>query len=332
VQKNLDDAQSAAQRARLAADRAKTAAEQANDTVPKQSDSPSIEPSTPEASIPAISTPVTLKPWNTKSYIDKLKKGLKKLGVCTETDIDKTIGEINVTILEMGKYEQGDINKQVFAGDSQVKKTEYNDLLFVFRWTLEVLEASDRIPLDKIQSIWKILTTVSQKDSRPDPVCVGYIEDFFTQIVSASITDSAINTLAGTGPSTNEGNSLGDLNRCTFKYIPLPCMKLTDDPIRLDDLLKEKEFLEMPFYSVVLIFHEQFQVLFDSRINLAKKIPDAKNDSKSESKRAELHFACDKLNTEILKKIETIKLEKLIVISLKIWELNSLCNDSKKSN
>ena len=110
-------------------------------------------------------------------------------------------------------------------------------------------------------------------------------------------------------------------------------MKVTDDPIRLDDLLlKEKEFLEMPFYSVVLIFHEQFEALFDSRIIIAKKIPDAKNDSKSESKRAVKQFPCDKLNTNILKKIENIKLEKLNVISLKIRELNSLCNDSKKSN
>ena len=336
VQKNLDDAQSAAQRARLAADRAKTAAEQANDTVPKQSDSPSIEPSTPEASIPATSTPVPLKLWDTQFYIEELKNGLKKLGTCTETEIVKTIGDIQVTIDEMGKYEQGDINKQVFAGDSQAKKTKYNDLLFVFRWTWEVLENSallERIALDKIQSIWKILTTVSQKDLRPDPECVGYIEDFFKQIVSASITDSAINTPAGTGPSTNEENSLGDLNPCTFKYIPMPCMKVTDDPIRLDDLLlKEKEFLEMPFYSVVLIFHEQFEALFDSRIIIAKKIPDAKNDSKSESKRAVKQFPCDKLNTNILKKIENIKLEKLNVISLKIRELNSLCNDSKKSN
>ena len=336
VQKNLDDAQSAAQRARLAADRAKTAAEQANDTVPKQSDSPSIEPSTPEASIPATSTPVPLKLWDTQFYIEELKNGLKKLGTCTETEIVKTIGDIQVTIDEMGKYEQGDINKQVFAGDSQAKKTKYNDLLFVFRWTWEVLENSallERIALDKIQSIWKILTTVSQKDLRPDPECVGYIEDFFKQIVSASITDSAINTPAGTGPSTNEENSLGDLNPCTFKYIPMTCMKVTDDPIRLDDLLlKEKEFLEMPFYSVVLIFHEQFEALFDSRIIIAKKIPDAKNDSKSESKRAVKQFPCDKLNTNILKKIENIKLEKLNVISLKIRELNSLCNDSKKSN
>ena len=336
VQKNLDDAQSAAQRARLAADRAKAAAEQANDTVRKQSDSPSIEPSTPEASIPATSTPVPLKLWDTQFYIEELKNGLKKLGTCTETEIVKTIGDIQVTIDEMGKYEQGDINKQVFAGDSQAKKTKYNDLLFVFRWTWEVLENSallERIALDKIQSIWKILTTVSQKDLRPDPECVGYIEDFFKQIVSASITDSAINTPAGTGPSTNEENSLGDLNPCTFKYIPMPCMKVTDDPIRLDDLLlKEKEFLEMPFYSVVLIFHEQFEALFDSRIIIAKKIPDAKNDSKSESKRAVKQFPCDKLNTNILKKIENIKLEKLNVISLKIRELNSLCNDSKKSN
>jgi GTPase-associated protein 1, N-terminal domain type 2 len=331
VQKNLDDAQSAAQRARLAADRAKAAAEQANDTVPKQSDSPSIEPSTPEASIPAISTPVPLKPWDTKSYIDKLKKGLEKLGVCTETDIDKTIGDIQVTIDEMGKYEQGDINKQVFAGDSQVKKTEYNDLLFVFRWTLEVLDASDRIPLDKIQSIWKILTTVSQKDSRPNPECVGYIEDFFTQIVSASITDSAIKTPAGTLSPKEQANSLKNPDRCTFQYnIKAPCNNFTGDPINLDDLLKGNEFLKMPFYSVVLIFHEQFELLFDSRINIAKKIAEAKNDSKSE--RAEKHFPCDKLNTEILKKIETIKLEKLIVISLKIRELNLLCNDSKKSN
>ena len=333
VQKNLDDAQSAAQRARLAADRAKTAAEQANDTVPKQSDSPSIEPSTPEASIPAMSTPVPLKLWDTQFYIEELKNGLKKLGTCTETEIVKTIGDIQVTIDEMGKYEQGDINKQVFAGDSQAKKTKYNDLLFVFRWTWEVLENSallERIALDKIQSIWKILTTVSQKDLRPDPVCVGYIEDFFKQIVSASITDSAINTPAGTGPSTNEGNSLG----CTFKYIPLPCMKLTDDPIRLDDLLLEKEehFIGLPFYSVVLIFHEQFEVLFESRIIIAKKIADAMNDSKSASKRPEKQFPCDKLNTNILKKIENIKLEKLNVISLKIRELNSLCNDSKKSN
>lgn len=335
VQKNLDDAQSAAQRARLAADRAKTAAEQANDTVPKQSDSPSIEPSTPEASIPAMSTPVPQSPWKTNHYIKQLKDGLIKLGEGTETDIDKTIGEINVTILEMGEYKPEDINKLVFAGDSQAKKTEYNDLLFVFRWTLEVLENSDHlksIDLDKIKSIWKILTTVSQKDSRPNPLDVGYIDDFFTQIVLASITDSAIEAPAGTGSSTNEGNSLGDLNRCTFKYIPMPCMKLTDDPIRLDDLLKEKEFLEMPFYSVVLIFHEQFEALFDSRIIIAKKIPDAKNDSKSESKRAEKQFPCDKLNTNILKKIENIKLEKLNVISLKIRELNSLCNDSKKSN
>ena len=122
-------------------------------------------------------------------------------------------------------------------------------------------------------------------------------------------------------------------DRCTFQYnIKAPCIKFTGDPINLDDLLKGNEFLEMPFYSVVLIFHEEFEVLFDSRINLAKKIPDAKNDSKSESKRTEKHFPCDKLNTDILKKIENIKLGKLNEISLKIVDLNSLCNDAKKSN
>lgn len=337
VQKNLDDAQSAAQRARLAADRAKTAAEQANDTVPKQSDSPSIEPSTPEASIPAISTPVPLKLWDTKFYIIELKNGLKKLGERTETDIDKTIGEIYATIHKIGEYKPEEINKQVFVGDNDENAETYNKFLFIFQWTCKILENSDHSGLEQIEktTIWNNLTklgTSGKKLDRPKTVYVEEIVQFFNTITNASITDSAIEAPAGTGSSTNDRNSLGDLNRCTFKYIPMPCMKLTDDPIRLDDLLEKKEFLEMPFYSVVLIFHEQFEVLFDSRIIIAKKIADAMNDSKSANKRPEKQFPCDKLNTNILKKIENIKLEKLNVISLKIRELNSLCNDSKKSN
>ena len=339
VQKNLDDAQSAAQRARLAADRAKTAAEQANDTVPKQSDSPSIEPSTPEASIPAISTPVPLKPWDTQFYIKELKIGLKKLGERTETDIDKTIDEIYATIHKIGEYKPEEINKQVFVGDNEEYAEAYNKFLFIFQWACKVLENLDRSGLEGIKktTIWNNLTklgTPGKNLNRPKNIDVEEIVEFFNTITNASITDSAINTPAGTGPPTNEWNSLGDLNRCTFKYIPIPCIKLTDDPIRLDDLLLEKEehFIGLPFYSVVLIFHEQFEALFDSRIIIAKKIPDAKNDSKSESKRAEKQFPCDKLNTDILKEIEKIKLRKLNVISVKIRDLNSLCNDAKKSN
>ena len=207
----------------------------------------------------------------------------------------------------------------------------------------------ERIALDKIQSIWKILTTVSQKDLRPDPECVGYIEDFFKQIVSASITDSAINTPAGTGPSTNEENSLGDLNPCTFKYIPMTCMKVTDDPIRLDDLLlKEKEFLEMPFYSVVLIFHEQFELLFKSRIEwtvaYSKQLKDDSESAQRENDKVRvpenasvrMRFPWEKIVTttdeKVLKIIDSCKLSKLAEISLIKQDLDKLCKDAKNSN
>lgn len=352
VQKNLDDAQSAAQRARLAADRAKTAAEQANDTVPKQSESPSIEPSTPEASIPTISTPAPQSPWNTNYYIEQLKNGLIKLGTCTETDIDKTIGEINVTILEMGEYKPEEINKQVFAGGKLEKAEAYNKLLFIFQWTCAVLDNSDRPATSQTKTIWNNLTNVGtprKNLDRPKSADVQQILEFFAHISNASITDSAIKTPAGTLSSEEQANSLKNPDRVTFQYdIMAPCIKFTGDPINLDDLLIGNKFLDMPFYSVVLIFHEQFELLFKSRIEwtvaYSKQL---KDDSESaqrendivrvrENASVRMRFPWEKIVTttdeKVLKIIDSCKLSKLAEISLIKQDLDKLCKDAKNSN
>ena len=334
-----EQARLAAEQARLAAEQARLAAEQADNTDTKQGDSTSSK------SPPENTSPPAQDSWKTKNYIVQLKESLEKLGKSKTENVQSIINELYLIIGKMGEYTFEAINKEVFVGDNTRKAEEYNELLFILKWTNEVLKNSDSTAqdnLDKFHITWVKLTNVGPDGpkttnlDRPKRTDVQGIEDFFDHLSTATITDSVM--------ETHEEKIFNGPDRCTLHYnIPVKCLKITGAPIKLDDLLNGKSFIEMPFYSVVLIFHEQFEKLFDLRIQWArnkKSTHDLERQEKNKNKasppentRVGEEFPWYKLFTDTDSKalavIDKCNLLKLINVSEKIRELDQLCNGTK---
>jgi len=291
--KAADDAKSAAD--------AKAAAEKPAevptdpDQTPK-SPSPTVMPkSTPEIvpnpPVTDPTSPAAPKPapkWNTEHYIDQLSSDLRELG--ESPDVKITLEQLKLVATEISQFKPEKINEAVFQNGDDEKKSTYSRLLFVVKWICKVLESAEPKTNDSntaMKTAWRLLTKVGPE--RPDAQVVHSIEKFI-DLTPALIQDYAIGIMPS-GPSdpkkmkaiVEEASSRlkenASRDRCTLKCGTISWLPIVGE-ISLDSRLNlEKSFQEMPFYSIVLVFHQPFDnwitqrkrfvTLYDSELSKA---------------------------------------------------------------
>jgi GTPase-associated protein 1, N-terminal domain type 2 len=252
-------------------------------------DVPIAPPQTPPAVDPILPTAPKVAPkWNTELYIEQLSAGLRELG--ESSDVKITLKQVKLVATEIGQFKPEKINEAVFRNGDDEKKATYSRLLFVVKWISKVLESAEQKTKDsstEMNNAWKLLTKVGPE--RPDAQVVHSIEKFIN-VTPAMIQDYAIGVMPS-GPSdpkkmnaiVEEASSRlkenASKDRCTLKCGTISWLPIVGE-ISLDSRLNlEKSFQEMPFYSIVLVFHQPFDnwiaqrkrfvTLYDSELSKA---------------------------------------------------------------
>ena len=231
-------------------------------------DVPIVPPLIPPATNPTLpATPKVAPKWNTELYIEQLSAGLRELG--KSSDVKITLEQLKLVATEISQFKPEKINESVFQNGDDEKKATYSRLLFVVKWTSKVLESTEPKTKDsstEMNNAWKILTKVGPE--RPDAQVVHSIEKFM-DVTPAMIQDYAIGVMPS-GPSdqkkmnaiVKEASSRlkenASRDRCTLQCGTISWLPIVGE-ITLDSRLNlEKSFQEMPFYSIVLVFHQPF--------------------------------------------------------------------------
>ena len=252
-------------------------------------DVPIVPPLIPSATNPTLpATPKVAPKWNTELYIEQLSAGLRELG--KSSDVKITLEQLKLVATEISQFKPEKINESVFQNGDDEKKSTYSRLLFVVKWTSKVLESIEPKMKDsstEMNNAWKILTKVGPE--RPDAQVVHSIEKFM-DVSQAMIQDYAIGVMPS-GPSdqkkmnaiVKEASSRlkenASRDRCTLQCGTISWLPIVGE-ITLDSQLNlEKSFQEMPFYSIVLVFHQPFDnwiaqrkrfvALYDSELSKA---------------------------------------------------------------
>ena len=231
-------------------------------------DVPIVPPLIPSATNPTLpATPKVAPKWNTELYIEQLSAGLRELG--KSSDVKITLEQLKLVATEISQFKPEKINESVFQNGDDEKKSTYSRLLFVVKWTSKVLESTEPKTKDsstEMNNAWKILTKVGPE--RPDAQVVHSIEKFM-DVTPAMIQDYAIGVMPS-GPSdqkkmnaiVKEASSRlkenASRDRCTLQCGTISWLPIVGE-ITLDSQLNlERSFQEMPFYSIVLVFHQPF--------------------------------------------------------------------------
>ncbi len=275
-----DSADAKAANDAMAAEDAKAAAEKPTEVPsdPAQStpapspaalpDVPIVPPLIPPATDPTLpATPKVAPKWNTELYIEQLSAGLRELG--KSSDVKITLEQLKLVATEISQFKPEKINESVFQNGDDEKKSTYSRLLFVVKWTSKVMESAEPKTKDsstEMNNAWKLLTKVGLE--RPDAQVVHSIEKFM-DVTPAMIQDYAIGVMPS-GPSdpkkmnaiVEEASSRLKENdsrdRCTLQCGKISWLPIVGE-ITLDSRLNlEKSFQDMPFYSIVLVFHQPF--------------------------------------------------------------------------
>lgn len=233
----------------------------ATETIPPETTQASADPATLPSKVNDVPK------WNTESYISQISGVLQELG--KSKDIQAPLAKLQALITEISKFETRKIEEAVFVSGNLLYRDRYNHLLFVVRWSCKVLELSGQNSQDLaiiMEQAWSLLKKVGNE--RPDPIIVKSIEHFFDALQD-SIQDTAIpQILPDASDEVKSGAFFEEsairlkeaniINRCSFKNPPLILLKNTAaSPLDSAENL-EHSFLEMPFYSIVMVFHKPF--------------------------------------------------------------------------
>jgi hypothetical protein len=362
--KAADDAKAAA--GAKAADDAKAADEKPTE-VPRDPDqtpkspSPAVMPKstpekapTPPATDPTSSPAPKLAPkWNTEHYIDQLSAGLRELG--ESSDVKITLEKLKLVAMEIIQFEPKKINEAVFRNGDNEQKTTYSRLLFVVKWTSKVLESIEpkmKDPSTEMNSAWKLLTKVGPE--RPDAQVVYSIEKFM-DVSQAMIQDYAIGVMPSGPSDPKKINAVveeafsrlkenASRDRCALKCGSINWLPIVGE-ITLDSRLNlEKSFQEMPFYSIVLVFHQQFDnwiaqrkrfvTLYDSELSKAFENLKTAGDTIAMEKCMKIRndFPWEKIYTPLDKEIaalQTCPISQVASIAVSAQDLINSCETAK---
>ncbi len=285
--KAADDAKAAAEKpAEVPTEPDQTPKSPSPTVMPKST--PEIVPNPPVTDPTSPAVPKLATKWNTELYIEQLSAGLRELG--ESPDVKITLEQLKLVATEISQFKPEKINEAVFQNGDDEKKSTYSRLLFVAKWTSKVLESAEPKTKDSntaMKTAWRLLTKVGPE--RPDAQVVHSIEKFI-DVTPAMIQDSAIGVMPS-GPSdpkkmkaiVEEASSRlkenASRDRCTLKCGTISWLPIVGE-ITLDSRLNlEKSFQEMPFYSIVLVFHQPFDnwiaqrkgfvALYDSELSKA---------------------------------------------------------------
>jgi hypothetical protein len=317
-------------------------------------DIPIAPPQTPPATDPELpATPKVAPKWNTELYIEQLSAGLRELG--ESSDVKITLEKLKLVAMEIIQFEPKKINEAVFRNGDNEQKATYSRLLFVVKWTSKVLESIEPKMKDsstEMNNAWKLLTKVGPE--RPDAQVVHSIEKFM-DVTPAMIQDYAIGVMPS-GPSdpkkmnaiVEEASSRlkenASKDRCTLKCGTISWLPIVGE-ITLDSRLNlETFFQEMPFYSIVLVFHQPFDnwiaqrkrfvALYDSELSKAFEKSKTAGDTIAMDKYMKMRddFPWEKIYTPLDREIAALKacpIPKVASIAVSAQDLINSCETAK---
>jgi hypothetical protein len=223
------------------------------------------------------------------------------------------------------------------------------------KWTSKVLESIEPKMKDsstEMNNAWKLLTKVGPE--RPDAQVVHSIEKFM-DVTPAMIQDYAIGVMPS-GPSdpkkmnaiVEEASSRlkenASKDRCTLKCGTISWLPIVGE-ITLDSRLNlETFFQEMPFYSIVLVFHQPFDnwiaqrkrfvALYDSELSKAFEKSKTAGDTIAMDKYMKMRddFPWEKIYTPLDREIAALKacpIPKVASIAVSAQDLINSCETAK---
>ena len=317
-------------------------------------DVPIVPPLIPPATDPTLpATPKVAPKWNTELYIEQLSAGLRELG--KSSDVKITLEQLKLVATEISQFKPEKINESVFQNGDDEKKATYSRLLFVVKWTSKVMESAEPKTKDsstEMNNAWKILTKVGPE--RPDAQVVHSIEKFM-DVTLAMIQDYAIGVMPS-GPSdqkkmnaiVKEASSRlkenASRDRCTLQCGTISWLPIVGE-ITLDSQLNlERSFQEMPFYSIVLVFHQPFDnwiaqrkrfvALYDSELSKAFENLKTAGDTIAMEKCMKIRndFPWEKIYTPLDREIaalQTCSIPKVASIAVSAQDLINSCEAAK---
>ncbi len=317
-------------------------------------DGPIAPPQTPPATDPTLpAAPKVAPKWNTEHYIDQLSSDLRELG--ESPDVKITLEQLKLVATEISQFKPEKINEAVFQNGDDEKKSTYSRLLFVVKWTSKVLESVEPKTKDSstdMNNAWKLLTKVGPE--RPDAQVVHSIEKFI-DVTPAMIQDYAIGVMPS-GPSDPKkmndivGEAFNRLkenasrDRSTLKCGTISWLPIVGE-IMLDSRLNlEKSFQEMPFYSIMLVFHQQFDdwiaqrksfvTLYDSELSKAFEKSKTAGDTIAMEKCMKIRndFPWEKIYRPLDKEIaalQTCPIPQVASIAVRAQDLINSCDAAK---
>ena len=319
--------------------------------IPKST--PEIAPTPPAKDPTSSAAPKPAPKWNTEHYIEQLSAGLRELG--ESSDVKITLEQLKLVATEISQFKPEKINEAVFQNGDDEKKSTYSRLLFVVKWTSKVSESAEPKTNDSntaMKTAWKLLTKVGPE--RPDEQVVHSIEQFM-DVTPAMIQDYAIGIMPS-GPSdpkkmkaiVEEASSRlkenASRDRCTLKCGTISWLPIIGE-ISLDSRLNlEKSFQEMPFYSIVMVFHQPFDnwivqrkrfvALYDSELSKAFEKSKTDGDTIAMDKYMKIRddFPWEKIYTPLDKEIaalQTCPIPQVASIAVSAQDLINSCETAK---
>ena len=350
--KAADDAKAAAEKpAEVPTEPDQTPKSPSPTVMPKST--PEIVPNPPVTDPTSPAVPKLATKWNTELYIEQLSAGLRELG--ESPDVKITLEQLKLVATEISQFKPEKINEAVFQNGDDEKKSTYSRLLFVAKWTSKVLESAEPKTKDSntaMKTAWRLLTKVGPE--RPDAQVVHSIEKFI-DVTPAMIQDSAIGVMPS-GPSdpkkmkaiVEEASSRlkenASRDRCTLKCGTISWLPIVGE-IMLDSRLNlEKSFQEMPFYSIMLVFHQQFDdwiaqrksfvTLYDSELSKAFEKSKTAGDTIAMEKCMKIRndFPWEKIYRPLDKEIaalQTCPIPQVASIAVRAQDLINSCDAAK---
>lgn len=325
--KAADDAKAAAEKpAEVPTDPDQTPKSPSPTVMPKST--PEIVPNPPVTDPTSPAVPKPAPKWNTEHYIEQLSAGLRELG--ESSDVKITLEQLKLVATEISQFKPEKINEAVFQNGDDEKKSTYSRLLFVVKWTSKVLESAEPKTNDSstaMKTAWKLLTKVGPE--RPDAQVVHSIEKFI-DVTPAMIQDYAIGVMPSGPSDPKKMNAIieeafsrlkenASRDRCTLQCGTISWLQIVGE-ITLDSRLNlEKSFQEMPFYSIVLVFHQPFDnwiaqrkrfvALYDSELSKAFEKSKTAGDTIAMDKYKKIRddFPWEKIYTPLDKEIAALQ-------------------------
>ena len=350
--KAADDAKAAAEKpAEVPTEPDQTPKSPSPTVMPKST--PEIVPNPPVTDPTSPAVPKLATKWNTELYIEQLSAGLRELG--ESPDVKITLEQLKLVATEISQFKPEKINEAVFQNGDDEKKSTYSRLLFVAKWTSKVLESAEPKTKDSntaMKTAWRLLTKVGPE--RPDAQVVHSIEKFI-DVTPAMIQDYAIGVMPS-GPSDPKkmndivGEAFNRLkenasrDRSTLKCGTISWLPIVGE-IMLDSRLNlEKSFQEMPFYSIMLVFHQQFDdwiaqrksfvTLYDSELSKAFEKSKTAGDTIAMEKCMKIRndFPWEKIYRPLDKEIaalQTCPIPQVASIAVRAQDLINSCDAAK---